>query len=65
CAAPFGPASPCGAAPAARVHKQRKVTRRKAKTLAIAFKKREAKATLIRPSGTFSRKREQAKQLRY
>ncbi|WP_434027148.1 hypothetical protein [[Pseudomonas] boreopolis] len=38
CAAPFGPASPCGAAPAARVHKQRKVTRRKAKALAFIAK---------------------------
>ncbi|MEQ4575741.1 MAG: hypothetical protein ABN502_12510, partial [Gammaproteobacteria bacterium] len=38
CAAPFGPASPCGAAPAARVHKQRKVTRRKAKAFAFLAK---------------------------
>ncbi|MEQ4574763.1 MAG: hypothetical protein ABN502_07475, partial [Gammaproteobacteria bacterium] len=36
-------ASPCGAAPAARVHKQRKVTRRKAKAFLHA-RKAEAKA---------------------
>ncbi|WP_434030561.1 hypothetical protein [[Pseudomonas] boreopolis] len=44
CAAPFGPASPCGAAPAARVHKQRKVTRRKAKAFALSPKAKESKA---------------------